>query len=596
MKPTQTILATALLATGSAMALHAQAPEGYYDSLYGLNGPALKDAVQTLIADHKVITYGDNTWEAFETTDVRATAEGLIWYDMYSNVMEFVATGHNGLNIEHSVPNSWWGGKSGSVSAYSDLHLLNPSNADANNRKSNWPLGEVGSASWTNGLSQLGTPVAGQGGGASKVFEPADEYKGDFARAYFYVFTIYAGLDWKADSDYMYDTASPLTLKPWAYELLLKWCAEDPVDDREARRNDLVAGIQGNRNPYIDMPGLAGYIWGDDSQTPFAAAAASRVIVNRPAAPVFADMEMPALNTYSGRWWDAAQVVIEAAEGDTWYSLDGGDWTLAEGPLAIPAATADGETHLIEAYTVADAEGYTLSSPVSSLSLLAKNPEESDLKDSTWRLVTMQDEISADKTYLLVSAKNNAVMNTSIISTSSSGALGSDWKCTPSDYTITGLHENTAVINLEEAASNDMWYIGVSDIALSTLGYMYSATAKKLSLAPQGTEVSVTVNEDATVTVDFGNAGRLFYNASSPRFSTYTSNGMEAVCLYSLVPQGPSVIVGVVIEGITVSDGHLNAPEGTVVYDLTGRRVTATDGLKGIYIVVTPSGTAKMKF
>ena len=46
-------------------------------------------------------------------------------------------------------------------------------------------------------MCAVGNPVNGQGGGAQFVFEPNDEYKGDFARTYFYMVTCYQNLTWK---------------------------------------------------------------------------------------------------------------------------------------------------------------------------------------------------------------------------------------------------------------------------------------------------------------------------------------------------------------------------------------------------------------
>ena len=52
------------------------------------------------------------------------------------------------------------------------------------------------------------------------------------------------------------------TLNSWAVELLLKWHREDPVSQKEVDRNEIVYEYQNNRNPYIDFPDLAEYIWG----------------------------------------------------------------------------------------------------------------------------------------------------------------------------------------------------------------------------------------------------------------------------------------------------------------------------------------------
>ena len=48
----------------------------------------------------------------------------------------------------------------------------------------------------------------------------------------------------------------------WALKMLLRWAANDPVSEKEIKRNEAIYGIQGNRNPFVDYPGLEQYIWG----------------------------------------------------------------------------------------------------------------------------------------------------------------------------------------------------------------------------------------------------------------------------------------------------------------------------------------------
>lgn len=129
------VLATGILCM-TPLSLSAGYPSGYYDTLEGKCGVELMKAVKALGAGHKVISYGDRTWEAFKSTDIR-TIDGVdYWWDMYStNLVE--ATGHEGLNIEHSVANSWWGKTRND--AFKDIVHLNPADKDANNRKSNYP-------------------------------------------------------------------------------------------------------------------------------------------------------------------------------------------------------------------------------------------------------------------------------------------------------------------------------------------------------------------------------------------------------------------------------------------------------------------------
>ena len=312
-KTLQTLsIAVAIAASQTTFDAVAAVPAGYYNSLEGKSGVALKKAVKELIEDHVVISYGDAdpnnpfnpvdvaTWTVFAESDVRTVDNHLCWWDMYSANNIWVSDGHPGLNIEHSVANSWWGGKSGSQAAYNDLHHLNPSNGDANGQKSNWPLGEIqGNAYWTNGVTTTGTPKSGLGGGATRVFEPYSSYRGDFARAYFYIFTIYDNIPWKEDYAWMYNTASDLTLQEWAYTLLLQWAEADPVSKKEADRNDVVYSYQENRNPFIDCPQLAEHIWGSKQNEPFHYELYTPVAENPDIYPGW-DEEFPEM--MSGRW------------------------------------------------------------------------------------------------------------------------------------------------------------------------------------------------------------------------------------------------------------------------------------------------------
>ncbi len=251
-------IAAATLAFASFSSMMADAPAGYYSTLNGKSEAELKTAVHNLIRNFTLISSYSALPSYFQKTDVYPNSRR--WWDMYSDIPLY-APSFNGLNREHSFPKSWWGGST-SVSAYVDLNHLYPSEMKANSAKSNYPLGEVdmGKASFNNGVCYVGPGVRGQGGGAANVFEPNEEYKGDFARTYFYMVTCYQNLKWKYT--YMVEQNTYPTLSPWAISLLMKWHREDPVSEKERDRNDEVYKIQGNRNPFIDMPELAEYLWG----------------------------------------------------------------------------------------------------------------------------------------------------------------------------------------------------------------------------------------------------------------------------------------------------------------------------------------------
>ena len=246
-------------------AIAAFAQHDYFADIDGVKGGAdMKNALYNIIKEHKRISYGkgeDKTWGAFYTTDAVVENGKRRVLDMYSNEKRYFGNkgvAVEGMNIEHSVAKSWWGGTTND--AYCDLHHLNPSDQNANSRKSNYPLGELTSVTWDNGVTFVGK--ANIDGSSQNAYEPCDEYKGDFARVFMYMFTCYQDLTWE-HTMMNYEKSAYPTLKPWAVELLLKWHKQDPVSEKEINRNNAVFAIQGNRNPYVDYPQLADYVWGD---------------------------------------------------------------------------------------------------------------------------------------------------------------------------------------------------------------------------------------------------------------------------------------------------------------------------------------------
>ena len=238
-----------------------------YRQVQGLNQAALKTALHDLIQPHQVPAYGGKgegyTWAGFAVTDVMP--DGSV-RDRYSNVRrEFDGLkAVTGMNIEHIWANSWWGHAVNN--AYCDLFNLYPADGSANGRKSNNPIGIVdGTVAFDNDVTKVGKSSSYRADSLITAWEPADEWKGDFARTYFYMATTYQHMtdEWQTKEGLLtVDPWSWTTMRPWVYELMLAWAADDPVDDIERDRNDAICGIQGNRNPYVDYPELADYVWG----------------------------------------------------------------------------------------------------------------------------------------------------------------------------------------------------------------------------------------------------------------------------------------------------------------------------------------------
>ena len=241
-----------------------QNPNGYYNSTYGKVKEDLKTELHNIIKNHTILSYS-SLWTVFQYTD--ALPNNKVW-DMYSNIERFYPN-TSGLNREHSFPVSWWGGST-SVASYTDINHIFPSDATANNAKSNYPLGIVGgNPTFDNGVSKVGNN--NYPGYTGRVFEPSNEYKGDFARAYFYMVTCYQDYYnmWNPNYMYMLESNTYPTLKPWAVNLLLEWHRNDPVSEKELNRNEEVFIRQNNRNPFIDYPELVEHIWGNKMDIAF---------------------------------------------------------------------------------------------------------------------------------------------------------------------------------------------------------------------------------------------------------------------------------------------------------------------------------------
>ncbi|MCL2596629.1 MAG: endonuclease [Paludibacter sp.] len=254
----------------------AQAPAGYYDSANGMSNNNLRLALNNIISDHTDITYG-GLWNAYRETDSRVEDGILYVWDMYSNCdftfgAPYQDTGGAApsecmyYNREHSVPQSWFGGAS---PMYSDIFHIYPTDKKVNAERSNYPFGEVNNPSYTsaNGSKRGNSSFAGYSGIA---FEPIDEYKGDFARTYFYMATCYVDKNFTSGEGnivFTY-TNSTCNFTNYAVNLFLKWNRQDPVSQKEIDRNNVIFNnIQGNRNPFIDHPELAEYIWGIYAET-----------------------------------------------------------------------------------------------------------------------------------------------------------------------------------------------------------------------------------------------------------------------------------------------------------------------------------------
>ena len=164
---------------------------------------------------------------------------------------DFIGSGSIGWNREHVWPKSLGGFESDGAGA--DLHHVRPDDVTTNAVRGNDKYGNVTSGKDVKGSSLVGGASGGKSGGG--YFEPHDNVKGDVARICLYVYVRYGG---------ELSQCSKITNVFQSVDVLLQWCALDPVDTWEMGRNEVVGAIQGNRNVFIDYPEYAWLLFGKE--------------------------------------------------------------------------------------------------------------------------------------------------------------------------------------------------------------------------------------------------------------------------------------------------------------------------------------------
>lgn len=234
-------------------------PAGYYDSLDGLSADSLRQAMQDIIANPTVVraqTY-DDVIEILKEADQNPENSNQVWLvylEIGRSKIDFQTTSGNfGVwNREHTFPRSrggfdsidtdtldgkdiYWATNADSLRhANSDAHGIRAVDAVENSTRGNQFYGEY------NG------PAGTLGG-----------FKGDVARCIFFLDVRYNGLE------VVNGFPDGLTGQFGDLATLLEWHRNDPPDDFEMNRNNVVYTWQYNRNPFIDMPELAEYLWGN---------------------------------------------------------------------------------------------------------------------------------------------------------------------------------------------------------------------------------------------------------------------------------------------------------------------------------------------
>lgn len=542
MKKRLLLLSTLIMLMASAWA---QGPNGsgvYYKNADGKKGAALKTAMHNIIKITKddVVSYtGLN--EKYKLTDKRA--DGFL-RDWYSNITKYTWNnpGGNkeegdGWNKEHTVPQSWFNEQ---PPMKSDIIHVVPTDCWVNGMRSSYVFAEVATISKrsANDYSILGScKTAGYSG---TVFEPNDEIKGDIARIYFYMATCYQDqcTTWsKGEASKVFSNQN-LGLTNWVVDLMMAWSELDPIDEVEIARNNAIPGIQHNRNPFVDYPGLEHYIWGDKKDVEFS--------YDNYSSGEMANVARPTFSPDAGTYYNSIEVTLSCkTEGASiYYTLNGED--------------ASEQSTLYEGAFMLDELGtYTINA------VAIKDGERSAQASATY---TITDQPGGDTPADCEIALNNAATSFNV---SYNGVINNS---NAEDLTLT---QNGITVTYALSSANQRYCNG--DHIRLYAGNLLTVSVSEGELK----EIEfVTKNTSKQLEASTGNVDGYKWtgSASTVDFTVNSGSGnLQVSSLKVKVSSGSDPSDIDMVQTDTRLDGQ------RVIYDLSGRRVT--NPTRGIYIV-----------
>ena len=248
------------------LSLQADPPKNYYSSAIGKKGDQLRIALHDIIDEHRVIKYSSKDFDTSDAisklySDPKNRNNVILIYSRRSEAILNFGTS-NGWNREHIWPNSYGIDRRGP--AYSDLHNLQPADASVNSSRSNkiYDFSDTKDSKF----KKPGHPEAKMTNKDSDSWEPPAKVRGDIARAVFYMDLRYNG-DNPNEKDLILTNDLSLIDSDNNFfgklNTLINWHFNDPVDEKESFRNDLIfSEYQKNRNPFVDFPEWVEEIYG----------------------------------------------------------------------------------------------------------------------------------------------------------------------------------------------------------------------------------------------------------------------------------------------------------------------------------------------
>ena len=540
----------------------------YYESANGKSGQALKTAMFNIIKNHRKIGY-DGLYEAYKKTDSRPDGKVRDWY---SNATNFThVTDKAGsyskegdcYNREHSLPQSWFkGGGNVDLLECDIVHVL-PTDGYINNRRSNNPLANVNpnriSGQSKNGYSKWGQ--CGVSGYSGTVFEPNDDIKGDMARIYFYVVTCYEGnvKNWASNataSAVFTGTSSYQPFKDWYYKMLVEWAQNDPIDDVEIARNNAVYATQGNRNPFVDYPGLEEYVWGDKKNEPFDYANYNSTVAVR----------TPTFSPDGGTFTSPQSVTISCAtDGATiYYTINGTTPTASSTPYTEPITVSESLT--LMAIAVKDDEQSSVAT--ASFVINEGGDDPTPTGDNIYKKVTSTSDLESGKRYLIVYEEGGKSL------LRLDGKAGTGSVSITSDAIDLNNKSNQAMVLVFNKVGNE-WTIKGSDGNYMALTSNSNALNTATTADDNKAKWTISISGGTAIISNVQYSSRRLqynYNSGNDMFRCYTGSQKD-VTIYKETTSTTD------IQKSSVSSG-----KNREIYDLQGRKISGKPAKKGVYV------------
>ncbi len=568
-------------------------------------GTNLLKNLKTILKDEqKYFSYesGENIWKMYEITDrdwVKSPASAISGYnsstnkitgytynttDPYIHALYINRDVNNqttawsdhqqtqwGINREHVWPKAEGFDTSGAGGARGDPMHLMAGNGYANNIHSNYYYGYVKTSS---SYTDCGSKYSNQSGnlrGTSKtlntgtVFEPQDCDKGDIARAIFYMvarYNYYSG----SDSDGI-DTNNPnlvltQSVSDWSstgytsstskqgkmgiMTDLLAWHKADPVDEYEIHRNNLLyKNFTNNRNPFIDFPEWANFIWGSVNYN------GSTYVSNSTTPTGYATPSTDTINGYNGGGTVVSVTGVSLNKNSASISVDGAE-TL-EATVAPNNATNQNVTWTSSNTNIATVTNGTVRGVAEGTAIITVTTSDGGFTDTCTVTVTSSGGGGGDDTYYQKCTSLSEIQNGGkyvLLGYKSSSTQYYAMPAYTSGNNIQGVtvtltengtklpEENMSTANvwtLTSTGTTNQYYIGDGS------SYLYAAGTgtNNYLKAKSGTDSSagaftITYSTFFSVVAASNNRNTMRFNAGNnpPIFSCYASNDNQTEVMF----------------------------------------------------------------